>query len=210
VRTEVTPLIGISFDTRDARLNENTSKLATKILANASDSELEPLRQGMGMSKPDFEEGIFCWKGFIYYKWTLNELLPQIRPVAMEIGKVSCIGQVGEEDRAYIILARARLVRAIARACDTVRATLKVYEDSYGDLTQNGRPQSFRQFLLNAPGLFYELGERLGAVHHIISFWRFRFPSNGRGKVSAEELVDLLADFESSLNFETFDPADAA
>ena len=36
----------------------------------------------LDMSKPDFEEGVFCWKGFIYYKWTLTDLLPRGRPVA--------------------------------------------------------------------------------------------------------------------------------
>jgi hypothetical protein len=208
VRKEVAPLIGISFDERDQRVNENTAKLANKILANAGDHELEPLRQGMGMNKPDFQEGVFCWKGFIYYKWTLNELVPQVRPVAAEIAAVVCTGPVTDDDRAYIIAARARLVRAVARACDTVRATLKVYDDSYADLTRNGKPDSFRQFLLAAPTLFYELGERLGAVHHIVSFWRFRFPKGPRAKIAAEELVDLLSDFESSLNFE--EPDDGA
>jgi len=207
VRQEVAPLIGISFDNLDARMNENTAKLANKILANAGDAELEPLRQGMGMGRPEFEEGVFCWKGFIYYKWTLGELLPKVRPVAAEIGKVSASGVSDEDDRRYILEARARLIRAISRACETVRATLKVYDDSYADLTRNGKPQSFRDFLLNAPSLFYELGERLGAVHHIVSFWRYRFPNGSRSKIGAVELVDLLADFEASLSFDASDPA---
>jgi hypothetical protein len=207
VRQEVAPLIGISFDKMDQRLNENTAKLASKILANASDDELLPLRQGMGMGKPEFEEGVFCWKGFIYYKWTLSELLPKVRPTAQEIAKVSPSGRIDDDDKAYILAARERLVRAISKACETVRVTLKVYDDSYADLTKNGRPQSFRDFLLNAPNLFYELGERLGAVHHIVSFWRFRFPAGARTKISAEELVDLLADFEASLSFEALEDA---
>ena len=210
VRQEVAPLIGISFDDMDARLNENTAKLATKILANAGDAELEPLRQGMGMGRPEFEEGVFCWKGFIYYKWTLSELLPKVRPVANEIASVGPTGPVEDGDKTYILEARGRLVRAISKACETVRATLKVYDDSYADLTRNGRPQSFRDFLLKAPGLFYELGERLGAVHHIVSFWRFRFPHGERTKIGAEELVDLLADFEASLSFDSSDSTASA
>ena len=202
VRQEVAPLIGISFDNMDAKLNENTAKLANKILANASDDELRPLRQGMGMGKPEFEEGIFCWKGFIYYKWTLTELLPKVRPTITEIAAISPAGQTDDDDKAYILAARERLVRGVAKACETVRMTLKVYDDSYADLTRNGRPQSFREFLLSAPNLFYELGERLGAIHHIVSFWRFRFPNGGLKRIGAEELVDLLADFETSLNFD--------
>jgi len=166
-----------------------------------SSAALEPLRQGMGMSKPDFEEGVFCWKGLIYYKWTLGDLLPKVRPVAAQIVAVRPEGPVTDEERNLIAGAQSRLGNGIDRACETVRMTLKVYEDAYANLTRNGHPESFRDFLMKAPGLFYELGERLGSVHHIISFWRFRFPDGSRLKVGAEELVDLLADFEASFNF---------
>jgi hypothetical protein len=202
VKREVTPLIGISFEDMDARLHEKTSKLASKILANAGDAELDPLRQGMGMDRSSFEEGIFCWKGFIYYKWALLNMLPQVRPVSGEIAAIRPTGPVDADERHFILTSRARLARNIAQACDTVRLTLKVYEDAYVDLTRNGQPQAFREFLLKAPSLFYELGERLGAVQHIISFWRFRFPEGSRQRINAEELYDLLADFEFSLSFE--------
>ena len=98
VRDEVAPLIGMSFGDVSA-LNEKTGKLATKILANASDAELEPLRQGLDMSKPDFEEGIFCWKGFIYYKWTLGDLLPRVRPVAAQLSSIKPTGLMTDDER---------------------------------------------------------------------------------------------------------------
>lgn len=39
--------------------------------------------------------------------------------------------------------------------------------------TQNGQPQAFDEFLLKVPNMFKDLGDRLGGVPHIISFWRF-------------------------------------
>jgi len=200
-RREVTPLIGITFEDMDAALNEKTSKLATKILNNAGDAELEPLRRGMGMDKASFEEGVFCWKGFIYYKWSLIDLAPNIKPVSDEISTIRPYGPSSEDERAFIVASRARLTKAIGQACETVRLTLKVYDDAYAELTQDGKPASFRDFLLRAPGLFHELGERVGAVQHITSFWRYRFPKGARVKISTDELYDLLADFEQSLNF---------
>ncbi|MFI4973197.1 MAG: hypothetical protein ACHP84_01510 [Caulobacterales bacterium] len=205
VRDELTPLIGMSFGSADGSINEKSDKLAAKLLANAGDAELDPLRQGMGMSKPDFEEGVFSWKGFIYYKWTLSDLLPKVRPVAAQITGVRAEGPVNDDERVYIASAQARLSKAIGRTCEAVRATLKIYDDAYADLTRHGQPQSFRQFLLNAPRLFAELGERLGSVQHVVSFWRFRFPEGARQKIGAEELVDLLADFEASLSFSASD-----
>jgi len=156
----------------------------------------------MGMGKPEFEEGVFCWKGFIYYKWTLADLLPKTQPTAAEIASVKPSGPMTNDEKSYILAARVRLAKAITHACETVGVTLKVYDEAYAGLTRNGQPQSFRNFLLKAPGLFFELGERLGAVQHIVSFWRFRCPTHSRAKISADELVELLADFESSLDFQ--------
>ncbi len=200
-RREITPLIGLTFEDVDAAVNEKISKLAQKILNNAGDSELEPLRQGLGLDKLSFEEGIFSWKGFIYYKWSLINLAPTVKPVSDEIAQIRPTGPTTEEEKQYILAARARLTKAIAQACDTVRDTLKIYDDAYAELTQCGQPKAFKDFLLDAPHLFHELGERVGAVQHIVSFWRYRFKPGTRQKISAEELFELLTDFEQSLAF---------
>ena len=59
--------------------------------------------------------------------------------------------------------------------------------------------QAFRDFLLQAPAMFLTLGERLGVVDHIVSFWTFRFPANRLASVTAGELMDIFLDFEESL-----------
>ncbi len=208
VEQEVAPLIGMTYGSVDTRRHSLTAKLAEKIMANASDSEMEPLRIGMGMESSDFAEGIFCWKGFIYYKWSMADLLPKVRPLLSQFAAIKPSGPITDEERAYIIAARARLAEAIAGACETVRVTLKIYDDAYRDLTRNGQPKAFREFLLTAPRLFHELGERLGAIQHIVSFWGFRFPVGGRKTIDTDELIDLLADFELSLGATT-DRADS-
>ena len=154
------------------------------------------------MNEAEFEEGVFCWKGFIYYKWTLTSLLPRVGQILNEIKQLKQTGQATTDEKIYIGATRDRLVKSIQRTCESVRASIKVYDDAYADLTRNGRPLAFREFLLRAPELFYELGERLGAVQHVTSFWRYRFPVGARVKLTAEEVCDLLADFESSLSFE--------
>ena len=53
-----------------------------------------------------------------------------------------------------------------------------------------------------APSMFHELGERLGALQHIMSFWRFRFPSDVESHITIEEMIDLLNDFEASVTFD--------
>lgn len=112
------------------------------------------------------------------------------------------MGMLTSDETVYVRRSQARLVRAINAACETVRETLKVYDDAYIELTQKGRPQSFRAFLVAAPKMFHELGERLGALQHILSFWRFRFPRDAEHRISIEEMIDLLNDFEASVTFE--------
>jgi hypothetical protein len=200
VLAEMTPLMGMSFDKTDKDFALNTAKFANKILANAADSDLEPLRRGMGIDKDAFVEGMFCWKGFIYYKWMLNSLLPSVYPVSGEIEMIAPSKSTSIEQSQFIAQARVRLSKEITIACQTVAATLKIYDDAYADLTGNGHPQAFREFLLRAPRLFNDLGERLGAIQHIVSFWKFRFPEGARTKIESEELADILVDFEFSLN----------
>ena len=199
LRTELEPLIGLSFDDLDVRTDERTAKLATKILANTADEDMEPFRIGLGMSKAEFEEGIFCWKGFIYYKWVLNDLVPKIKPVVDQIAGVRPIGASTIEDRAYIAKSRAPIDRAVKHSCANVWKTLKVYDDAYAELTREGKPDAFRNFLQTAPSLFHELGERLGGVQHILTFWRYRFPQQAVVRVSVDELMDIFMDFESTL-----------
>ena len=203
VRREILPLIGMSFDDLGVGLDDRSTKFVQKIMDNAADAELEPFRVGMGLDHAAFQEGVFCWKGFIYYKWVLGELVPQVRPISAEISKCTPVGPVSDAERAFIIDSRARLVKSIGYTCQTVRESLKVYDDAYADLTRNGKPIAFREFLLSAPFLFNTLGERLGALQHIISFWRYRFPLDKRRTVDAAEMVDLLADFEFSLHIPT-------
>jgi hypothetical protein len=200
-RKEVSSLVGMSFDDATAVSITRADRLATKILSNASDAELEPLRLGLAMSQTAFAEGVFCWKGFIYYKWSLMDLLPQVSAVLIDLSSVKLTEKCSFEQKTQIHTARTRLKKSITTATETVRSTLKVYDDAYYELTNNGKPTAFREFLLGAPEMFYELGERLGAIQHIVSFWRFRFPQSNQLKIGAEAFVDLLVDFELSFSF---------
>ena len=46
--------------------------------------------------------------------------------------------------------------------------------------------------------MFSRLGDQLGAVQHIVSYWRFRF-GPGAPAVNVEELMDIFMDFETGL-----------
>jgi hypothetical protein len=122
----------------------------------------------------------------------------EVVEVAEAVMTVRPVGKVDSVTREYLDRGRAVLQHRIGRACDQVAATLKVYDDAYAALTTAGQPAHFRDFLLRAPTLFTALGEQLGALQHISTFWRYRF-SKGSASVSPEELIDIFMDFESGL-----------
>jgi hypothetical protein len=45
--------------------------------------------------------------------------------------------------------------------------------------------------------MFLDLGEKLGAISHIVGFWRYRFPQGQTALVDAEELGVIFQDFTS-------------
>jgi len=180
----------------------HTVKLTEKILANSSDADLEPLRLTMQLDRHQFQDGVFCWKAFLYYKWRLADLLPQVGPVLNEIRMIKPLGPQADETKLYLSSIREALCRALITSCRSVKATLEVYDQAYGRLTEESDPTAFRHFLLRAPDLFNELGDRLGGVDHIASFWRFRFPVGAPVTVSPSELADVFKDFAQSLGFE--------
>ena len=205
VEGEVQKLINLCYEDGKAPVKTEAeerrgSRLVQKILSATVDNETEPLRLTLRLEKREYQEGVFCWKGFLYYKWTLSEALPDVTRVADAISSVRPRGGSDAETLAHIDKTRTSLRGAILGALEAARKSLRFYDAAFDGLI-SGRPQAFRDFLLSAPAMFCDLGERLGAVNHIVSFWNFRFPQGKLPTVTGPELIDILVDFEESLAF---------
>jgi hypothetical protein len=199
VQREVFELVKLSFAS-EAGAGAHVGKLAKKLLSDTVDEEMEPLRQTLRLEPNEYLEGVFCWRGFLYYKWSMQGLLPQIAEAARQLRTVLPRGPASLEIRAYLTEARPRLHAMIAATLRSVQTILMAYDGAYAALTKRAEPGAFRDFLLTAPPRFQDLGERLGAVQHISSFWKHRF-SGARAVVTPEELADLFSDFEECLSF---------
>ena len=199
-RKDIVQLATLSFGPAGASESQ-ISRLVQKILTGAADTDMEPLRLTLKLAPEEYAEGMFCWRGFLYYKWSLSDILPTVSPVLAEIDRLRPLGTLHAEQQAGLARSRAAIRRAVQRACGVIAATLNVYDEAYAKLVRDGRPTAFREFLIDAPELFASLGERLGAISHVASFWRYQYPAGARSRVSYEELTDVLADFEASLAF---------
>nr|WP_295239372.1 hypothetical protein [uncultured Brevundimonas sp.] len=199
VRSEIEPLVTLSLGADTVAVNSDSAgRMASKILSNTPGDQLDALRLTLRLAPEQYQEGVFCWKGFLYYKWTLAALLGEVAGVAEAVRTIKPVGKVDRAAKEYLARSRDVLRGRIIKTCDEVSRTLRVYDDAYAKLTQEGRPIAFRDFLLDAPSMFAKLGDQLGAVQHIVSYWRFRFGSSA-SPVNVEELMDIFMDFETGL-----------
>jgi len=174
-----------------------SNRLVSAMLSNQIDEKLEPLRLTLGLTGNDFREGVFSWRGFLYYKWSMGKFWPDVMSVLREINAVTPHGPVSPEQKVFLQGVRRNIIEMVRDNGQHVNKSLSVYDASFHDLVANQTPKTFRDFLLSAPYMFLELGEKLGGISHIVSFWRYRFPQGSPAKVDADELSAIFADFSS-------------
>lgn len=198
VRDEILALVVLSTGQRKGA-QASAGRLVEKLLSNSPDTVFEPLRDTLGLSDQKYQDGVFCWRGFLYYKWVYTDLSGPLNAVLNDITVIQGRGPKSLETSAYLSGAKMRIQAKLLQAHTNVRSLLNVYDEAYAGLTSRNNPTSFRNFLLAAPTMFMQLGEQLGAIQHVISFWRYRLPIGKPRLISHDELADLFLDFEDGL-----------
>ncbi len=178
----------------------SAARMAEALLSSEVGERLEPLRLTLALEPDDFREGVFSWRGFLYYKWSMERTWPAVIGVLKSIRATQPSGAVDSDTRAYLKDSQQKIVERVRDAGLKVQKILKVYDEAYDDLVRNGTPRTFRDFLLSAPHLFVDLGEKMGVISHIVSFWRYRFPEDKIATVDGEELSAIFRDFNSSFS----------
>jgi len=194
VSGELARLVKLAGGTRGS---DSSNRMVAALLSSRVDEKLEPLRVTLGLSGDDFREGVFSWRGFLYYKWSMEKFWPDVMGVLRQIHGIQPHGPVTVEQKVFLQTARRNIIQMVRDNGDHVSKSLDIYDTSFGDLVARQAPKTFRDFLLSAPYMFLELGEKLGAISHIVSFWRYRFPPGGPTHADAEELSAIFQDFSS-------------
>lgn len=199
VRGEIQGLVELTNKDRQATMAA-TVRLVDKLLSNAPDSGFAPLKDTLGLTDQQYSEGVFGWRGFLYYKWVCRTLGDSNGSLLHEIQSVRGRGPLDPEAAAYVSEAKRRIGRRYKLAHQNVHRLLSVYDEAYKDLTLRRRPGLFKNFLLSAPTMFSQLGEQLGGIQHIASFWAYRVPKGKPAMIGWDELADIFTDFEDGLS----------
>ncbi len=73
VREEMSKLVALAGGSGS---DVSSNRLVSAMLSNEVDEKLEPLRLTLNLTGNDFREGVFSWRGFLYYKWSMGKFWP--------------------------------------------------------------------------------------------------------------------------------------
>lgn len=196
---EIENLVNVAFGQKRGK---GAAKFGSRILSDELHKDLEPLRETLRMDEDTFQDGIMCWRGFLYYKWCHRELQDGVREVLSGLGGIRPRSGANDATTQYLKVAVPRVARAIAAVLNDARISLNEYDEVYMALAVKRDPEPFRRFLRYGSNLFLDLGEKIGILNHIVSFWRFRMARTmrkGARPLYDIEYADILMDFEAGL-----------
>ncbi|HRP10464.1 MAG TPA: hypothetical protein PLK37_05470 [Terricaulis sp.] len=197
VSREISQLISLAFATGGREAGDLSHRMAEKLMTDETAKSLDPLRQTLRLSGEEYIEGVFAWKGFLYYKWLINDFRPELETFRPHFASLRISGSTSEERR-DLAETRKQILEQMMKALARVDELLLEYGAAFAALA-DGKPLAFRDFLLRAPSLFIPIGEAVGVIKHIDSFWRFRFPGGSSPMMDADEAIEVLHDFETTL-----------
>jgi hypothetical protein len=128
----------------------------------------------------------------------MEEFKPQLDEFRRQFGGCRVSGATDSE-RKLLAEARKRIMAHMELAVRKVEESLRKYNEAFQALS-DGQAGAFRTFLLEAPSMFIPIGEAVGVVKHIHSFWRFRFPGASMMTMEGDEAVELFHEFQGTLD----------
>ena len=195
---EIAALVELAFADKVAAPRELSVRLADKLMTDETAQSLEPLRATLRLSGDEYLEGVFAWKGFLYYKWAVAEWGERLPELARSILGARIVN-APREDLATLSASRQRVVKTLGTTMGRVNRALVSYDTAFKSLSE-GKPTAFRDFLLTAPNMFLAIGEAVGVIKHIDSFWRFRFPAGRVPLMEGNEAFEIFQDFDLTLS----------
>jgi hypothetical protein len=197
VGNEIAQLVSLAFATGGKDAGGLSQRLADKLMTDETAKTLDPLRETLKLSGEDYIEGVFAWKGFLYYKWLVDEIRPGLTEFKPRFAGLRVV-RASQDERQQSAQTRRDILAKMDIALARVDETLLKYDAAFAALSE-GEPAEFRSFLLKAPSLFIPIGEAVGVIRHISSFWSFRFPGDAIPMMDADEAIEVLQDFEATL-----------
>jgi len=189
----------VSMSLAGSAANAAILRLARKMLSSHYDAELAPLQVTLRMSKEEFRDGMFGWKGLLYYKWLAKRIendLPGLLSGMLGVRPKRHITREQIEDSSGLVRS---IGASISQYFNAVSDRVRTYDASYQMLTRKQDPVGFRAFLLKAPQMFLEMGEYVGMLEHSVDFWKYRSKDIEPSRFTGDDYLELILDLKDGL-----------
>ena len=190
----------------DATTLSKSQKLAKVLFEDEDSPQLTVIREALRMTQQEYRDGVFGWKGTLYYSWRSGDCYADMVEFLRSLKGLHIVGLVGS-DKAEIRTIMSSIAQLATGRWNRLKTQLDAYHTEFDTFVQRGDPAALKNFMTRAPELFVEMGEDLGRLQHVTAYWRF-WTKDRRGKaLSAQEAFDLLPDFEAALQTTTMKDA---
>jgi hypothetical protein len=197
VEGEIRKIVRLAF-AGDPNMHSLSMSMTDKLMTDETAESLEPLRQTLQLSGEEYRDGIFAWKGFLYYSWNINAMISFVPELQRQLLSLKFLRATSDEANELNAI-RRRVTRCLSTLAKIVTSGVDNYREAYQALIE-GKPAAFRGFLKEAPSRFLEVGEASAMIMHIRLFWDYRFRERRQAWLDVEEGIDIFRDFDSHVS----------
>ena len=127
-------LVRLAFSNQLHKIGIMTERLNQLFVSNEGDAALQPLTMAIGLPPERHYETMFSWKGFIYYKWRLDDVMKSLPVVLAQLNSIR-VYDASFNERAEVERLAETIFFGIDDALRRVRAVFERNEsrgDSHG------------------------------------------------------------------------------
>jgi hypothetical protein len=190
----------------DAATMAKSRRLAKVLFEDENSEQLRVLRDALRMTEAEYRDGVFGWKGTLYYSWRAKECYAELVAFMNDLKGLRVTG-LSAEDRAEMRTMIASILQLSLGRWNRLKAKLDAYQTEFEHFVNRGDPAALKSFMTKAPELFVEMGEDIGRLQHVASYWKFWTRGRRVQTMSGMEAFDLLPDFEAALQVTDFQDA---
>jgi hypothetical protein len=182
----------------DAATLAQSKRLAKALFENENSDQLRVLRDALRMTEQEYADGVFGWKGTLYYSWRTQECYAELVAFMNDLKSLRVTG-LNAEDRTEMRTLIASILQLSLGRWNRLKGKLSAYHVEFERFVSRGDPAALKAFMARAPELFVDMGEDIGRLQHVSSYWKFWTRGRRVQTLSGMEAFDLLPDFEAAL-----------
>jgi len=179
------------------KASKRSERLAAVLFGEAESQARDALREALRMSDEEFEQGVYGWKGMLYYDWSAGKLTGGLTRFLSDLADLEIMDRQYRHRPLQPVLGRLR--QGVKSRWDELVASRHRYFDAVGAFMNEGDALAMKDFLLQVPGLFTKIGDDMAALTHMTSYWDYWKDRNETRQVSHEEALAILPDLAGAV-----------